>query len=154
MNKSELTRETFKGGFNCSQSVFSSFAEDFGMDRETALKVAGCFGGGMGRMGEVCGALTGALMALGLKLSAGGRETDETKVRMYGYVRELAGRFRERHGAICCRELLGVDIDTTEGHDLAVRQGLFISRCPTYVMDAASMLEDMLKEIDREAPDA
>lgn len=67
MNQSERAVACFKEGFSCSQAVFSTFAPQLGLECELALKVAGLFGGGMGRLGEVCGAVTGALMALGLK---------------------------------------------------------------------------------------
>ena len=149
MSKTDQAVSLFKKGYNCSQSVFSVFAEQFGIDRETALKIAGGFGGGMGRMGEVCGALTGAFMAIGLQFSEGSQETLDSKVRMYEKVRELAAQFKARHGSIRCFDLLGCDISTPEGHDMAVEQGLFRLKCVNYVRDAAGMLDDMLYYTNR-----
>ena len=144
MNKADQAVSVFMKGYNCSQSVFSAFAEQFGIERETALKIAGGFGGGMGRMGEVCGALTGAFMAIGLQFSEGLQETPESKVRMYEKIQELAARFKSRHGSIRCIELLGCDISTPEGHDVAVEQNLFKLLCMNYIRDAAGMLDNML----------
>jgi C_GCAxxG_C_C family probable redox protein len=144
MNKKELALAQFDKGFNCSQAVFSAFAEDFDLDQETALKIAGPFGGGMGRMAETCGTVTGALMALGLKYSATSGEDKETKERTYALAREFVERFKARNGAATCRALLEYDISTPEGHQAAQDQKLFKSVCPKYVADAAEIAEEMI----------
>ena len=144
MSKAEEAVSTFDKGFSCSQAVISAFTDDFGLDNETALKVAGGFGGGMGRMGEVCGAVTGGIMVIGLKNSAGEAETGETKGKNYEIVRNFIARFRSRNENIRCNDLLGVDISTHEGHEQAAKLGLFKTRCRQYVHDAAEILENML----------
>lgn len=150
MNRSEHAVACFKEGFNCSQAVLSPFAPELGLERETALRIAGTFGGGMGRLGEVCGAVTGALMALGLKYGCVDPKNAEGKEAAYRLVREFADRFIARHGAILCRDLLGCDIGTPEGRELAREKGLFANLCPQLVRDAAEIVEQMLRTCEEE----
>jgi C_GCAxxG_C_C family probable redox protein len=126
-------------GFNCSQAVFSTYAQ--GIDQETALKIASGFGGGMGRMGETCGAVTGAMMVLGLRFGAD-QPDREAKERVYARIREFADRFQARNGSTFCRDLLGCDISTPDGYEQA--KILFPTVCPKYVRDACEILEEML----------
>lgn len=144
MNKVRCAVECFKSGFNCTQAILSTHAEDFGLDRETALKVAAGFGGGMGRMAGVCGAVTGAFMVLGLRHGATTADDKEAKERTYAFVREFAKRFEARHRSIVCRELLGCDIATAKGLQAAKDGNLFKTVCPMMVEDAAMILEEML----------
>jgi len=144
MNKPDLAVATFKQGCSCSQAVFSAYAADYGVDRVLALRLAAGFGGGMGRMGEVCGALTGAFLALGLEHGAIAAEDHQAKEKTHERVRELARRFKERHGALRCRELTGCDLSTPEGYELAKQQGVFRTLCPQLVHDAAAMLGEVL----------
>ena len=99
MEKSDKAVELFKTGACCSQAVFCAFAEDFGMDAETAMKVSAGLGGGVGRMREVCGAVTSATLALGMKYGP-------DKAAVYPHVQELCARFKAECGSIVCRELL------------------------------------------------
>lgn len=137
--------EKFEKGFNCSQAVLSSFSEQFGLDCNTALRIATGFGGGM-KIGETCGAVTGAFMVLGLKYGNTTPEDKETKEKTYEMVIEFTNRFKARNGSVICRELLGCDISTPEGSKVAVEKGLFSSVCPRLVQDAAEILEEMLNE--------
>jgi len=134
----------FREGFNCSQAILSTYGSEFGLERETALKAAAAFGGGMGGLGEVCGAVTGALVVIGLKYGYTEAKDKETKEKTYARARDLAGRFRSQHGALCCRELLGCDLTTVEGMATARQKGLFIELCPRLVRAAAEILEDVL----------
>jgi C_GCAxxG_C_C family probable redox protein len=140
--KIQQARDCFAKGFNCAQSVLLPFAVEMGLEREMALRVAGAFGGGMGRMGHTCGAVSGAFMVIGLKYGKVHEDDDEaqTKEKAYALVREFAARFAARHGAITCNELLGCDISTPEGHHRAAEMGLF-ARCPKFVQDAVEILE-------------
>ncbi len=135
---------TFREGFNCSQAILSTYGGEFGLERETALKAAAAFGGGMGGLGEVCGAVTGALVVIGLRYGHKEAKDRETKAKTYARARDFAGRFRSRHGALCCRELLGCDLTTPEGMAKARQQGLFTELCPRLVRTAAEILEDAL----------
>jgi len=144
--KPEQAVDVFKEGSNCSQAVISVYAEDFGLSRENALKISRGFGGGMGRMAQTCGAVTGAFMVLGLKYGNADIHDKEAKERIYGLVREFACRFENRNSSIVCRELLGCDISKPEGAATAKENGLFASVCPKLVGDAAEILEEMMNE--------
>jgi C_GCAxxG_C_C family probable redox protein len=134
----------FQGGFNCAQAVLSAFAVELGLERELALRVAGGFGGGMGRLGEVCGAVTGAIMVLGLKYGKVRTEDDAAREEAYQRVQEFAQQFRARHGALRCRDLLGCDLSTPEGRREAHDRGITATLCPQLVRDAAEIAEGLL----------
>ena len=142
--KVEAAVACFREGFNCSQSILSTWGGEFGLERETAMRAASAFGAGMGRLGEVCGAVTGALIVIGLKHGQTEAKDKETKERNYSLVRDFTGRFRSRNGSLLCRELLGCDLTTAEGMETAKQKGLFTERCPRFVRDAAEILEDVL----------
>ncbi len=133
MKKSDIAAENFKGKCNCCQSVFLAFCEDLGMGKEEAFKVAAGFGGGMGRLQEVCGALSGAFMALGLKFS-------HDKALCYQKVREMGERFKAENGHLTCRGLLGHDFLTEEAAAKAVAK----EKCPALVRSSAEILETVL----------
>jgi len=97
VGKVELATATLGEGFNCSQAVLSAWAPDLGLDHETALRVAGAFGGGIARMGQTCGAVSGALMALGLKYSQIRANDKQAKEEMYALAGEFMKRFEARH---------------------------------------------------------
>lgn len=145
MDRVERAVSCFKEGFSCSQAILSSYGEQFGLNRELALKVSGAFGGGMARMGETCGAVTGAFMVIGLKYGKTKVEDEQAKERAYSLVREFVDRFKSRNGSIVCRELLGCDISTPEGSDLAKEKNLFATLCPKFVQDAAEIIEQILE---------
>jgi len=142
--KVEAAVACFREGFSCSQAVLSTWSGEFGLERETALRAAAGFGGGMGGLGEVCGAVTGALIVIGLKHGRTEAKDKETKEKNSFLVRDFAGRFRSRNGSLLCRELLGCDLTTPEGAEAARQKGLFAERCPRFVRDAAEILEDIL----------
>lgn len=137
-----LADERFSQGWNCAQSVLSAFAQRYGLDEETAIKIAASFGGGMGRRGEACGAVTGALMALGL---ARAQATPEGKEEAYRLAGEFMRRFEEKHATILCRELVGFDIRLPEELQKARDSGAFKSVCPGAVHDAAEILHELLE---------
>ncbi len=144
MEKIEVALSFYNEGFSCSQAVFSAFAEQFGMDKETALKIAGAFGGGMAQMGETCGAVTGALMVLGLKYGRINAKDFETKEKLYSAVKDFVEKFKLQNGTIVCRELLGCDISTKEGRDKATQQNLFKTICPKLVALSVESLEKVV----------
>jgi len=144
MNRIEQAVQMFEQEFSCSQSVFSAFADPADIAHETALRVAAGFGGGLARTGDTCGAVTGAIMALGLRHCGVPAEDPPAKQHAYPPVQEFLVRFKARHGSIMCRELLGCDLGTPEGLQSAREQGLFKSRCPAFVRTAGEILEDLL----------
>ncbi|MFP4580132.1 MAG: C-GCAxxG-C-C family protein [Candidatus Sumerlaeia bacterium] len=147
MDVIDKAAERFASGYNCAQSVFSAFAEEMGMDVEESLKVASGFGGGMGHLGEVCGALTGAFMALGLARFDPRADVRGEKNAMNIIIAEAAERFsRRNNNCILCREILGYDISTEEGMQQAQSNNVFKDVCPNAVRDATEVVREMLAE--------
>lgn len=140
MKNSDLAVSCFKEGSSCSQAILSTYGQGLGMDKGTALKISAPFGGGMARMGETCGAVTGAFMALGLKHAAG----KESKEKLYALINEFVAKFKARNGSIICRELLGHDMSSAEGMKAIKEKGLVDTLCPKLVKDAADILEEIL----------
>jgi C_GCAxxG_C_C family probable redox protein len=143
MDRSDHAVDLFTGGLNCAQAVFAEFAEDNSLDLDLALRIACGFGGGMGQ-GDMCGAVTGGIMAIGL-ISLGPDPRDPgAKAATSAAVRWFVEEFRMRHGACLCRDLLGCDISTPEGLQEARGRGLMQTRCPEYVRDAVQIIEEMV----------
>ena len=136
MEKAEQAVELFNQGYCCSQAVLAVFSEDLGLSKENALKIASGFGGGM-KMAQLCGAVTGAIMALGLK-------NGPDKNKMTEYVLEFVKKFEGINGSVICRELMGCDICTPDGMQAAKEKDLFNALCPKLVQDASEILEEML----------
>ncbi len=128
---------------NCAQAVFSAFAPRFGLPEETALKIAAPFGGGMARQGHVCGAVTGGLMALGLRHGHTRRADQATSYRLG---QALIRQFEAHHGSVLCRDLIGCDLTTPLGLANALRKGVFKKICPNLVRDAIAMVSELLDE--------
>ena len=129
--------------FNCAQALLAAYAPGLGVDEKTAFKIASGFGGGMAGLSEVCGAVTGAFMVIGLKYGKYRPDDKRAKDRTYIKVRKFAKRFAEEHGTLICRDLIGCDISTEEGLKRAREEQLF-SKCPGYVESAARILEEIL----------
>jgi C_GCAxxG_C_C family probable redox protein len=145
MNEVDQAVDCFTKGFNCSQAVLSACGPRYGLDRETALKVAGAFGGGMARMGETCGAVTGAFMVIGLKHAKIKDGDDASREKSYKVVTEFVKRFTDQHKSILCRDLLGCDLSTPLGLQTAKDQKLFTTICPKYVRAAAELVHELLE---------
>ncbi len=128
----------FLGSCNCCQAVLGSIAPDHGLDEKTAIRLGTAFGGGMGRMGDVCGAVTGAFLALGMRYGDGAAGA-EAKEHVYRLVQSFVKEFRELHGSILCRELLGCEIGTPEGMAEAKEKGLFDTICVGFVRDSVEI---------------
>jgi len=148
MSKVEDAVACFKERFNCAQAVLSAYSEELGLDRETSLKMATPFGAGMAYMGETCGAVTGAFMAIGLKHGRKSTDDEEAKNRTYDLVNEFIKKFKSRNTSIVCNVLLGFDISTPEGLELAKEKDVHSNVCPKYVQDAAEILKELFKERD------
>ncbi len=144
MSRVEQAVSDFKDGFNCSQSIFSNFSVEYGLNRETALKLATGFGGGMGRLGKTCGAVTGALMVIGLKYGSASIENNSAKEKSYKLVQSYIKKFTEINGSITCNDLLDRDISTLEGLNSAIKKNLFTTLCPNFVKTSTEILEKIL----------
>lgn len=141
-NKGSQAKELFLNGYNCAQAVFCTFAGELGIDTETALRLSACFGGGLGRQREVCGAVSAMCMALSLKYAPQDPTNHAEKAAFYARVQEICQEFKKENGSIICRELLGL----SAGPDNPVPQ----ERTPQYyakrpcadkVKSAADILE-------------
>ena len=139
----KIAQERFAQKFNCSQSVFSAYASKLGIQDEIALKLASPFGGGTAHQGHVCGAVTGALMVLGLQK---GNVTPETKEETYRLAEEFIEKFQELHGSILCRELIGHDISQPGELEKAREKGVIANTCPGLVKDATELVAMFLDE--------
>jgi len=143
--KSEIAVQKFSEGYNCAQSVFYCFCDDLGFDKNTALKLACGFGGGMGRKEEVCGAVTGGIIVLGAKYGRGEKDNRTATEVTYKKTRELMDRFAAKHGTFICRSLLGgCELTTDAGQQLFKENDLFNKVCKPCVQSAVEILEEIL----------
>lgn len=147
MNKTEKALGLFANNFNCSQAVFTAFADDFGIDEELALKLGTSFGGGA-RNGEICGAVSGALMVIGLKFGHCKASDDKQKLRAYNIAVDYTNRFKKANGSIVCRELLGYDLTKDYEMSCIKEKGLFTKVCPEIIKSAVKILEEVLSEYE------
>lgn len=138
MTHIEKAMKIFYEKFNCSQAVLGAYAEEYGLTADQAMKVAACFSGGV-RKGEVCGAVSGAIMVIGLKYGEG----TDYKAIAYPKAAEFMDRFKEKNSSYVCRDLLGCDISSEEGMLYAREKGLFKDICPRMVESAVDILEEM-----------
>ena len=147
MTRREAAIANFLDGYNCSQSIVLAFEDVLSVDSSTLSRMASSFGGGMGRLREVCGSVSGMFMVAGLLYGYDGPETGQVKADHYARIQELARRFEEKHGSIVCRELLGLSVR----HDVPVpeaRTNEYYKKrpCPEIIGDAAEILEQYIKE--------
>lgn len=143
---SETAVRLFKEGYNCSQAVIGAFCEELGMDFNTAIRLSSSFGGGMGRLREVCGAVSSMFMVVGLKYGYDDPKDRDAKQKHYELIQELAQRFKDKNGSIICRELLGLDIK----HDIPVPEertdNYYKKRpCVELVRCAAEIADEVIK---------
>lgn len=135
----EKAVELFKQGYNCSQSVAAAFAEEFGLDEETVLKLASGFGGGIGRMRSVCGAFSGSVMLVGMM------HDSHDKTSSYEDVRKLAEQFKADNGSLICAELLGLKKPECSAVPEARTEEYYKKRpCVQIVESAAAAVEKIL----------
>jgi C_GCAxxG_C_C family probable redox protein len=139
---SDLARELFKQGYNCSQSVFAAFCDETGLDINTVLKIASSFGGGMGRLREVCGAVTGMFMVVGMKYGYKDASDKRAKTEHYRLIQDLAKQFEKENGSIICRELLGISKKHDNPIPEARNENYYKNRpCAELVEQAARILD-------------
>lgn len=152
MNRTEKAGQLFLEGYNCAQSVFTAFCDRFGLDEETAEKLSAGLGGGVGRMREICGAVSGAAMVLGSLASATEGDDSQSKMKNYELVREFSERFKERHGGtVICREMLELKIpmENTAMPENRTAEYYKNRPCLKAVEDAAEILTQMIEEYEK-----
>ncbi len=143
MTKAELASDLFLQGYNCAQSVAVAFRDELGLTKEQAARTVSAFGGGMGRLREVCGAVSGMFFVVGT-LYGYDAPDDQAKKELYALVQQLAGAFREKTGSIVCREIL--DNPPTDPTGSPRTEAYYKVRpCVRMVYYAAEILEDYIK---------
>ncbi len=143
MSEVDTAVDLFRNGCACSQAVLAAFGPRYGLDEAAALRVASGFGSGM-RMGDTCGAVTGAFMVLGLASCRSSCRTADERQPACDAVTCFAAEFRRRQGALACRDLLGCDVSVPEGRAEARARNLFKTRCVDLVRASAELLEERL----------
>jgi len=144
MTKQQKAIEYHRNKFNCSQAVFAVMGTDFGLSEDDCLKVACAFGGGMGRLQYTCGAVAGALMALGLKYGMALNDPEEKKLLTYAKTKEFFNEFEKLHGSTNCKELLnGLNLNDPDDIKKIKDQNLFEIRCEKYIVDAINIIEKL-----------
>ena len=146
MNHVDKAEKYYCNNFNCSQAVFTAYATELGLEEEIALKIATQFGGGA-RKGEMCGAVSGALMVLGLKYGHSHAEDIEEKGKAYQIAEDFMNRFIAEKGTVVCRELLGYDVSNQEDVAKIKELDLFKTTCPEMIKCATAMVEQMINEL-------
>lgn len=151
MNHAEKARELFKQGYNCSQAVLLAFSDVTGLDDTTALMLSSSFGGGMGRMREVCGAVSGMFMVIGVLYGYSDPKAQTEKAEHYARLQELAQSFRQENSSIICRDLLGLG----KGPDVPVpeaRTDAYYKKrpCAEMVASAAAITEAFIHSMETE----
>lgn len=145
MNKSEIAAGFMKSGYNCAQAIIKAYAGDVGLkDVEAAVKMASVLGGGIGRNGHICGAVSGAVLIIGMKFGITDPSNVQAKELPYNKANELLERFRAENKTILCKELLSVDMRNPEELKKARAAGIFQQKCPLFVTAAGRILEDII----------
>ena len=141
----ERAIETFRSGLNCSQAVFTAYSEKLNYDNDLALSVSCGFGGGMGRLQETCGAITGSFMVLGVHTCKRHTDNKTRKEETYKMVQEFSKQFKQINGTTDCIDLLRVDLKTEEGNQIAKEKNLFGTVCEKCISDSIRIIDDLIK---------
>jgi C_GCAxxG_C_C family probable redox protein len=144
MTNAERATALFKEGFSCSQAVLAAYADGLGLPRETALRIAQPFGGGIAKSGDWCGAVTGAFLVIGMKYGRVKPDDTAAKDKTYALVQEFVKRFKAKHGTARCNDLLGCDIGTPEGQKTIEAKKLHQTLCENLIRDAIGILDAIL----------
>jgi len=144
LSRAEEAKQQFEKGFLCAPAVLSTYSEQLGLEKTLAVKIACGFGGGIGRTGRTCGAVTGAVMAIGLKHGQVNLADEESRLRTYMLVKEFIDKFTTLHGSIECKDLIGYDLSNSGELRSARESGVFQNKCPGFVYDSARILEDIV----------
>lgn len=144
MTRREGAESLFSEGFNCAQAILATFGTGLGIERDTALRLASALGAGIARSGHVCGAVTGAIMVIGLRFGSTDPGEELQKEELMEKAAGFLEKFAERHGSIRCCDLVGLDLSTQEGRDEALRRNVFDTVCVKFVSGASEILDEMI----------
>ena len=143
-SKVDKAVECFEGNCNCCQSMILIYGPQYGLTEDVGLRLGTGFAGGLARHGEVCGAVAGAIMVIGLSNGMTSEEDMDRRDKTYELVNEFIKRFKKNNSSIKCRDLLGCDLSTQEGREKAKSEGLFETLCPKFVKTSAEILEEII----------
>jgi C_GCAxxG_C_C family probable redox protein len=144
MSKADEAVTLFQHGFSCSQAVLSVFAQDFGLDRDLALRISQGFGAGIAYTDDICGALSGAIMVIGLRYGRIKAEDKIAKEKTYAVVGEFLKQFKQRSGLLECTDLLGYNLSDQQQVAEAKKNKVVMARCPAFVRDAVELVEKLI----------
>ncbi|MFA4851517.1 MAG: C-GCAxxG-C-C family protein [Bacteroidales bacterium] len=144
MTNSEKAKDIFDSGLNCAQSVLLVFAKRFNLDKDLTIKLASGFGGGMARMQETCGAVTGSIIAIGLAAYNPSEDFPTSKERVYYIISKFIKRFKEKYDSTLCHEILNCDLNTEEGNRFYEDTGMREKICAGCVIHAVDILDDLI----------
>lgn len=144
MTESDDALASFNQGITCSSAVFSAFADELGLDEKTARKIACGFGAGISRSGNICGAVSGAIMVIGLRYGKAEPGDDAATEKTRALTRKFIREFTRKNGSVNCSDLLGYNLSNQDEYEAAAGAKLFRTKCPEYVKDAADILEKIL----------
>jgi len=144
-HKTKKAAHAFCNGHSCAQAVLTTYSEHYNLDVEQAMKLTTGLAGGMGRMAETCGTVTGSILVLGLEKSTGKVGDTKSKEATMKAVQDFSAKFKERHGTLLCKELLECDISQEEGYKKARETGVFRTRCPHFVETAVELLDEVIE---------
>lgn len=145
MTKADDAHRCFINRFTCSAAVFSTFSKELGLDPDTAKKIACGFGAGVSKTGNICGAVSGAIMVIGLKYGKMETGDDAATEKTRALTRRFITEFSKKNGSVNCTELLGYDLSISDEYARARDEELFVTKCPLLVRDAADIVENILK---------
>ena len=148
--KQNIALDLFNSGLNCAQAVLTSFSEDLHLDPAVAKSISCGFGGGMGRLQETCGAVTGSFMVIGMYNCQKYIDNILRKDNTYSMIQSFSDRFVSLHGTINCKKLLNCDLKTEEGRKFAKENNLFENICEQCIIDSIKILEDLISEAQSE----
>lgn len=143
--KEEKAIRKFRAGLNCAQAVLTSYSDVLGFDDALALNISSGFGGGMGRLQETCGAVTGSYMVLGINNGKKYSENVQKKEVTYKMIQRFSEKFKTINGSTDCRSLLKCDLRTEEGHRFAVENNLFGTTCEKCISDSIRIIDEILE---------
>ena len=142
----EKAIESFRSGLNCSQAVVTAYSDELNIDNNLALSVSCAFGGGMGRLQETCGAVTGSYMVLGIHTCNRITENNDRKEVSYAMVQKFAEKFRELNGSTDCIDLLKCDLKSEEGRRYAKENNMFETVCEKCITDSINIISELLED--------
>jgi C_GCAxxG_C_C family probable redox protein len=144
--KAEKAINSFRSGLNCSQSVLHAYADELNVDNEFALSVSSGFGGGMGRLQETCGAVTGSFMVLGIYNCKKFVDNKDRKEKTYAMIQKFSHKFKAAHTVMDCKSLIKVDLNTEEGQKYVAENNLHETVCERCIADAIGIVDELIGE--------